>query len=315
MRDNYGRNIVYLRWSVTDECNLRCYYCTLKDDTNSREYLTIEEMRKLVKIFKTFGFRYVRLTGGEPTVRRDIVDIVKIMNEGFSRVSMTTNGTLLSELAFPLKRAGLFGVNISLDTLDPETFLKISGTSKLSDVIDGVEESLKAGLNVKLNTVLLKENRYDIVNLVRFAIEKNTPIRFIELMPFGKVKKEDFVSENEAMEILKSTFELTRIDDRLGEGPASYYRVFYKNKNGIVGFISSITHNFCDSCNKIRISARGEIIPCLAHPFLKVNLKPVMSKSAKELKAKVLEAIKLKPLSHDFRIDKSVNFSMKNIGG
>jgi len=315
MKDRYGRNIIYLRWSVTDDCNLQCYYCTLKNNNSSNKYLSIMEIKKLSKSFKKLGFKYVRLTGGEPTVRKDIVDIVRVLHKEFSEISMTTNGTLLSELAIPLKKAGLFSINISLDTLDPEAFFKITGQSKLQDVLDGIERSLEIGLKAKLNTVLLKENRSDIVNLVKFSIEKNIPIRFIELMPFGKVKKEDFVSEKETVRILKETFELTRIGDKLGKGPANYYKVLYKGKIGTIGFISSITHNFCDSCNKIRISSKGEILPCLAYPFLRVDLNPIMSKSDKEIKMEILKAIRLKPLSHNFTLGNSVKFSMKSIGG
>ena len=314
MKDKYGRNIIYLRWSITENCNLQCYYCTLRNENNSSDYLSLEEIDRLSKVFKELGFEHIRLTGGEPTVREDIVNIVKILSGRFSTVSMTTNGTLLLDLASKLKNAGLSDVNISLDSLKAEKFLKITGKNRLKDVINGIQESKRVGLKVKLNTVLLKENKDDLLNLIEFAMSEKVPIRFIELMPFGNVKKEDFVSQEDAMKIISEKFKLFKIKNRFGVGPSNYYKVVSNGKEGIIGFISAITHKFCDSCNKIRISSKAEVFPCLAYPNLKVSLRDVLYDENK-IKFRIEKSIRMKPLAHNFDYKNEIRFSMRSIGG
>lgn len=314
MRDKYGRNIVYLRWSITESCNLQCYYCTLRNESTSNTPMTLEVIKKLSEIFKSLGFRYVRITGGEPTLRKDLIEIVKTMSENFSLVSLTTNGTLLADLSSGLKKVGLSSVNVSLDSINSEKFLKITGKDKLKDVIAGIYEARKVGLPVKLNTVLLKENVEDIFDLIDFSLKEKIPLRFIELMPFGNVKKEDFVSQEDAIQIISERYRLENIDERLGLGPSSYYKVTSKDTEGIIGFISAITHNFCDSCNKIRISSNGELLPCLAHPNIRVNLLDAIE-DEDELKKRIKKAVELKPFTHDFNYEVPTRFSMKRIGG
>lgn len=314
MKDRYGRDIVYLRWSITERCNLQCYYCTLQKEDYSNNPMSLDVIEKLSNIFKRLGFKYVRITGGEPTLRKDLVEVVEIMSERFLQVSLTTNGTLLADISSDLKKAGLSGVNVSLDSVNSERFLKITGRNKLNDVIDGIYAARKAGLSVKLNTVLLKENIEDISDLIDFSLKEKIPVRFIELMPFGNVKREDFISEEKAIRRISERYKLESIDEKLGLGPSSYYRIVSKSAEGIIGFIPAITHKFCDSCNKIRISSSGELLPCLAHPDVKVELLDVIDNEI-ELKERIKKAVELKPFAHNFNYETSSRFSMKRIGG
>ncbi|MCD6321774.1 MAG: GTP 3',8-cyclase MoaA [Clostridiales bacterium] len=313
MVDRYNRKIDYVRLSITDKCNFRCNYCMpegikFMDDN---EWLSLSDIEKLVKVLKDLDFKSIRLTGGEPTLRPDIVDIAKIIQKYFGEFSMTTNGSLMHMLAKDLKKYGLKSVNFSLDSLDRETFRSITKRDEIDNVIKGLEESIKLGLNVKLNTVIQKMNFKEIFDLIEFAAKLNIPIRFIELMPIGNSYTEDeFVSEDELKSKISERYTLIPYNKKLGKGPSRYYVI--KELNSIVGFISAITHNFCSSCNKIRISANGNIYPCLAYDY-HINIKDAILNEEK-LKERIRLTILRKPLKHYLNVVKK-STPMHKMGG
>ena len=320
MKDKYGRTVDYLRVSVTDRCNLRCFYCIPKEGFTyipHKEILRYEELLRVIKLFTRLGIKKIRITGGEPFVRKGLVFLLKEINKinGIEKLYITTNGTLLTQYMNELRGIKIDGINISLDTLDPYKFQEITGNGGLERVLQGVESALKANFRVKLNTVLMKKNIDEVTSLVTYASEKKIPIRFIELMPFNFQKEweKEFAPQEEAFEILKKKWTLEPVEKKLGEGPSRYY--YIPELDSLVGFISPLTHNFCSSCNRIRLTASGKINPCLAMP-LEIDIKNPLRGGAndEELITLIKRAIYEKPLQHEMD-ETPPNKIMRRLGG
>ena len=306
MLDRYGRVINYLRISVTDRCNLRCCYCMPEgvQDVGMKNILTFEEIWEIVRTGVSLGITHIRITGGEPLVRKGCVDLIRGIREipGVETITMTTNGVLLGNYGKQLKEAGVDGVNISLDTLDPEEFYKITGKRELQEVLAGIRAAKTAGLPVKLNAVNRKE--LDPIPLVRYAQEENLPLRFIEIMPVGYGKKYVGRSNEELRETLEAVCGkaecMTNREElsRMGSGPAVYYQ--FSDLKVPVGFISAIHGKFCDTCNRVRLTAEGYLKLCLCYDE-GADLRRVLREGEKENLRTIMEqTIFRKPAAHCF---------------
>ncbi len=323
--DAYNRSISYLRISVTDRCNLRCIYCMPRQGVPLKphhELLTFEEIARIVKISSSLGITKIRLTGGEPLARRGIVELVRMIASipGIEDLAMTTNGTLLPPLAHQLKEAGLQRVNISLDTLKPERFHRITGGGNLEDVLRGIEEARKAGLTpVKINVVVLDGfNRDEVVDFARLTLHDEWHIRFIEVMPLGLEAENNlgkYVSMQEVREdIEKALGELIPANLK-GNGPARYFRL--KEAKGTIGFITPVSEHFCYECNRLRLTSDGKLRPCLLSDF-EVDIKTALRSGAtdEELKEILRGAVRLKPERHQLEASSfPTGRAMAEIGG
>ena len=323
MLDRYGRVINYLRISVTDCCNLRCCYCMPEgvQDVGMKNILTFEEIWEIVRTGVSLGITHIRITGGEPLVRKGCVNLIRGIREipGVETITMTTNGVLLGNYAKQLKEAGVDGVNISLDTLDPEEFYKITGKRELQEVLAGIRAAKTAGLPVKLNAVNRKE--LDPIPLVRYAQEENLPIRFIEMMPVGYGKKYVGRSNEELRETLEAVCGnaecMTNREElsRMGSGPAVYYQ--FSDLKVPVGFISAIHGKFCDTCNRVRLTAEGYLKLCLCYDEGE-DLRRVLREGEKENLRTIMEqTIFRKPAAHCFEhpAEMTETHEMVKIGG
>lgn len=323
MLDRYGRVINYLRISVTDRCNLRCCYCMPEgvQYVGMKNILTFEEIWEIVRTGVSLGITHIRITGGEPLVRKGCVDLIRGIREipGVETITMTTNGVLLGNYGKQLKEAGVDGVNISLDTLDPEEFYKITGKRKLQEVLAGIRAVKTAGLPVKLNAVNRKE--LDPIPLVRYAQEENLPLRFIEMMPVGYGKKYVGRSNEELRETLEAVCGkaecMTNREElsRMGSGPAVYYQ--FSDLKVPVGFISAIHGKFCDTCNRVRLTAEGYLKLCLCYDEGE-DLRRVLREGEKENLRTIMEqTIFRKPAAHCFEhpAEMTETHEMVKIGG
>ena len=323
MLDRYGRVINYLRISVTDRCNLRCCYCMPEgvQDVGLKNILTFEEIWEIVRTGVSLGITHIRITGGEPLVRKGCVDLIRGIREipGVETITMTTNGVLLGNYGKQLKKAGVDGVNISLDTLDPEEFYKITGKRELQEVLAGIRAAKTAGLPVKLNAVNRKE--LDPIPLVRYAQEENLPLRFIEMMPVGYGKKYVGRSNEELRETLEAVCGkaecMTNREElsRMGSGPAVYYQ--FSDLKVPVGFISAIPGKFCDTCNRVRLTAEGYLKLCLCYDEGE-DLRRVLREGEKENLRTIMEqTIFRKPAAHCFEhpAEMTETHEMVKIGG
>lgn len=323
MLDRYGRVINYLRISVTDRCNLRCCYCMPEgvQDVGMKNILTFEEIWEIVRTGVSLGITHIRITGGEPLMRKGCVDLIRGIREipGVETITMTTNGVLLENYGKQLKEAGVDGVNISLDTLDPEEFYKITGKRELQEVLAGIRAAKTAGLPVKLNAVNRKE--LDPIPLVRYAQEENLPLRFIEMMPVGYGKKYVGRSNEELRETLEAVCGnaecMTNREElsRMGSGPAVYYQ--FSDLKVPVGFISAIHGKFCDTCNRVRLTAEGYLKLCLCYDEGE-NLRRVLREGEKENLRTIMEqTIFRKPAAHCFEhpAEMTETHEMVKIGG
>lgn len=323
MLDRYGRVINYLRISVTDRCNLRCCYCMPEgvQDVGMKNILTFEEIWEIVRTGVSLGITHIRITGGEPLVRKDCVDLIRGIREisGVETITMTTNGVLLGNYGKQLKEVGVDGVNISLDTLNPEEFYKITGKRELQEVLAGIRAAKTAGLPVKLNAVNRKE--LDPIPLVRYAQEENLPIRFIEMMPVGYGKKYVGRSNEELRETLEAVCGnaecMTNREElsRMGSGPAVYYQ--FSDLKVPVGFISAIHGKFCDTCNRVRLTAEGYLKLCLCYDEGE-DLRRVLREGEKENLRTIMEqTIFRKPAAHCFEhpAEMTETHEMVKIGG
>lgn len=323
MLDRYGRVINYLRISVTDRCNLRCCYCMPEgvQDVGMKNILTFEEIWEIVRTGVSLGITHIRITGGEPLVRKGCVNLIRGIRDipGVETITMTTNGVLLGNYAKQLKEAGVDGVNISLDTLDPEEFFKITGKRELQEVLAGIRAAKTAGLPVKLNAVNRKE--LDPIPLVRYAQEENLPIRFIEMMPVGYGKKYVGRSNEELRETLEAVCGnaecMTNREElsRMGSGPAVYYQ--FSDLKVPVGFISAIHGKFCDTCNRVRLTAEGYLKLCLCYDEGE-DLRRVLREGEKENLRTIMEqTIFRKPAAHCFEhpAEMTETHEMVKIGG
>ena len=323
MLDQYGRVINYLRISVTDRCNLRCCYCMPEgvQDVGMKNILTFEEIWEIVRTGVSLGITHIRITGGEPLVRKGCVDLIRGIREipGVETITMTTNGVLLGNYAKQLKEVGVDSVNISLDTLDPEEFYKITGKRELQEVLAGIRAAKTAGLQVKLNAVNRKE--LDPLPLVRYAQKENLPLRFIEMMPVGYGKEYVGRSNEELRKTLVTVCGTPEcITDReelsrMGSGPAVYYR--FSDLKVPVGFISAIHGKFCDTCNRIRLTAEGYLKLCLCYDK-GADLRRALREGEKEkLRTIMEETIFRKPAAHCFEHPEEMTetHEMVKIGG
>lgn len=306
--DAYDRPIQYLRVSVTDRCNLRCVYCMPEEGVaklSRQDVLRNEEIVRIVRIAVETGFAHIRLTGGEPLVRKGIVDLVAELARipGLDDLSMTTNGILLRQYAAPLARAGLRRINISLDTLRPERFRQITRWGNLEDVLAGREAALAAGLRpVKINMVVIQGlNDDEVVDMARMTLQPDWHIRFIEVMPVGAGVYWSGDGVVSSMEIRARIEEalgpLTPIPAEAGIGPARYYRL--PGAAGTVGFISAITEHFCRFCNRLRLTSDGRLLPCLLSNAT-IDLRTPLRHGAtdEELRALFMQAVIAKPRGH-----------------
>lgn len=318
MRDSFGRNINYLRVSLTDRCNLRCRYCMPEEGINPKldheDIITLEETYELIKSFVNLGIDKIRFTGGEPLVRKGVLDLTYKVSklEGIKDIAMTTNGLLLKDMAKSLKEAGLNRVNISLDTLDEYKYYNITRGGKLSRVLEGIEEALKVGLwPIKINTVLIGGfNDDEVVDLVNLT-KKGIDIRFIELMPIGQAvdfAQEKFVSNDKVLGLVQS---LKPVDKEDPSSPANYYAL--PNATGKVGLINPISCKFCNSCNRVRLTSTGKLKLCL-HSNREIDLKKPL-RDGKDLDKIVMEAILTKEEKHRLEEEEYINRNMNQIGG
>lgn len=323
--DAFNRPISYLRVSVTDRCNLRCIYCMPPEGVPTRrheEILRYEEFEKVVRAASSLGISKVRLTGGEPLVRKGILDLVHRLAsiQGIDDLAMTTNGTLLARWAYDLKEAGLKRVNVSLDTLRPERFRLITRLGNLSDVLEGIEVARRAGLTpIKINTVVIRGmNEDEVVDFARLTLDGDWHIRFIELMPIGRQLSSDsrFVSAGEVRRRIESALgKLEPAKMGVGGGPARYYRL--RGARGTIGFITPISEHFCYRCNRLRLTADGRLRPCLLSDY-EIDLRSPLRRGAgiEEIRALIVEGIGSKPPHH--RLSEMVRPSrraMSEIGG
>ncbi|OGR84882.1 MAG: cyclic pyranopterin phosphate synthase MoaA [Elusimicrobia bacterium RIFCSPLOWO2_01_FULL_54_10] len=328
LTDSFNRKIDYLRLSLTDRCNLRCVYCMPKDMTSfgpREEMLSDAEILKLLSCFAQLGISKIRITGGEPLVREGIVSLVREISgiRGIQDISLSTNGLLLDKMALDLTRAGLKRVNISLDSLNAEKFNQITRYGKLETVLSAIESALSAGLApVKLNVVVARGmNDDEIADFVKLTKKNPLHVRFIELMPMGETgffSKEKWVSMNEILQKAQPLEEMEKEDWPRGEGPARYFR--RPGARGTIGVISALSCGFCSSCNRMRLSSQGVLVPCL-DAAEGTDLKALLRSgtSSRELKEAILFTVQQKPERHHMLEKAAVNSSnprqMCQIGG
>ncbi|MCC8123245.1 MAG: GTP 3',8-cyclase MoaA [Oscillospiraceae bacterium] len=324
MLDSLNRNIDYLRISVTDRCNLRCTYCMPPEGIEwipHRAILTVEEMIRLSRLFADMGFRRIRLTGGEPLVRKGVEQIVRGIKDlpGIEKVTLTTNGVLLAAQLPALLDAGLDGVNISLDTLDRAQFAAIARRDELDRVIAGIHAALAVpGWNVKINCVPSGENDAQLIPIAALARDHDIAVRFIEMMPIGLGGTKQRRTQAEVLAMLEDAFGgAIACAQPDGGGPGEY--VTFAGFQGRVGFISAMTHKFCNRCNRVRLSATGFLKTCLQYET-GADLKALLNAGANDdtLRAAIAQAIAMKPASHHFSehgetMDETRN--MHQIGG
>ena len=307
MTDRYGRTIDYLRVSVTDRCNFRCVYCMPPEGIPSvshDEILRYEELLRLIRLFSELGIKHVRLTGGEPTVRRGLVKLVREIRSmpGIETVSMTTNGLLLPEMLDDLKDAGLSSVNISIDTLKEERFDEITRTQgNLPKVLEAIRLSEEAGLSTKVNCVAMRGvNDDELPDIAGLAKDLDIGVRFIEYMPIGKHDYEQAIYKDELLDILRRSFgELAEDPVPRGHGPAVYYKP--EGFTGSVGVISAMSHAFCETCNRVRMTPEGYLKLCLQYD-VGLNLRSPVRQDLTddEIKQLILASLDRKPEHHTF---------------
>lgn len=320
--DKFQRKINYLRVSVTDRCNLRCFYCMPKEGVKwkkAQEILRYEEIEKIIAAALQVGISKVRITGGEPLVRKNLLPFIgRIAKlEGLRDLSMTTNGLLLADQAQALKEAGLKRVNISLDTLNHEAFKEITGFDKLEAVLAGIDKALEVGLTpLKINMVLMRNiNEEDALELAFWTKEKPVHVRFIELMPMGALGKDRFLSIKTLKKRIASRENLIPAPGPSGSGPADYYN--FPGALGTIGFISPLSNHFCHACNRLRLTADGRLRPCLMSA-LEVDIKEKVRAGAslEELVEIFRQVIELKPQGHNLEKEEyKGKRKMSQIGG
>jgi cyclic pyranopterin phosphate synthase len=308
--DAFNRRVTYLRLSVTDRCDLRCTYCMPErmEFLPKKDVLSLEELHKLALGMIDRGISKIRLTGGEPLVRRDMVELIgalgRKLGDGLEELTLTTNGTRLAEFSEAIAAAGVKRINVSLDTLDAGLFQQLSRRDKLGDVLQGIAAAKDAGLKVKINTVALKDlNQEEIPFLVEWAHANGHDMTLIEVMPLGEVdgdRVDHYLPLPAVRDVLEQRFTLTESDFRTG-GPSRYVRV--AETGGLLGFITPLSNNFCATCNRVRVTATGELYACLGGSE-KVDLRAALRSDDPDgnLSLALDEAMRIKPERHHFRI-------------
>ena len=328
MFDPFGRAITYLRVSVTDRCDLRCVYCMAEDMTflPKSDVLTLEELDRICGAFVRLGTRKIRITGGEPLVRRGVLELFRSLGQrigaGLDELTVTTNGTQLAKHAEALRAAGVRRVNVSLDTLDPATFTAMTRWGRIEQTLDGIFAAKAAGLAVKINAVAMKgvnEDAFD--GMIAWCGEHGFDLCLIETMPLGDIagdRTEQYLPLSIVRSRLRRKWTLNETDYRTG-GPARYFSVRETGRR--IGFITPMTHNFCESCNRVRLTCTGTLYMCLGQDD-QADLRRVLRAGASDeaLEAAIREAISRKPKGHDFIIDRrqdgpSVGRHMSVTGG
>lgn len=322
MKDSLGRTIDYVRISVTDRCNLRCQYCMPEDGTQLFEHsdmLTLEEMVRICTCLSGLSISRVKLTGGEPLVRRGITWLTRQIAAipGIEDITMTSNGIMLTDLAGELKGAGLSSINISLDTLDQERFARITRRDQYPAVLAGIRAARDAGLHVKINCAVTEYFELsEVAQFARFSIEHQIPVRFIEMMPIGQGQAFMTLDNDVLLAQLNKLYPDVQLSKAaLGNGPAVYYT--FAGGRGHVGFISAVHHKFCDCCNRVRLTSDGFLKLCLASPD-GISLRDLMRQgiSDEALTTVIRETIEQKPVSHHFGSGReSSPMTMNQIGG
>lgn len=301
LRDEYGRKIDYLRISVTDRCNLRCIYCMPEGGIVVRkpeEILTFEEIKEIVKVSLSLGINRVRITGGEPLIRRELIKLIDFLGTIVEDLSLTTNGILLGKYAHQLREKGLKWVNISLDSLKESRYRAITRGGDLRKVLRGIDESLEAGLHpVKVNMVVMRgTNEDEIIDFVKLIADRPLSVRFIEFMPSSGWSEERFISIAEVKRHCESLFSLHPTEE-IGGGPAEYYSI--ENFPGKIGFISPLSLKFCSCCNRLRLTSDGRLKPCL-YSDVDIDLREALRGGAtrEELTLLLKMAVHRKPEEH-----------------
>ena len=306
MLDKFNRNIEYLRISVIDRCNLRCVYCMPEKGVEfipHEEILTYDEILKICDVVSELGIKKIKITGGEPLVRKDIVNLIRdIKNlDKIEQVTLTTNGILLYDMLDDLYDAGIDAINISLDTLKSDNFKRITRKDGLEKVLKSIDKAYDLGIRVKINFLAIKDFNIDeIADIASFAEDRDIDVRFIELMPIGFGQKYKEIQSDEILSILESRFgRFETVTEKRGNGPAKYYK--NENLKGCIGFISAISHEFCESCNRIRLTSNGFLKLCL-HYNKGIDLKDSIRSgiSDEDLKILIHDTIWNKPLQHKF---------------
>ncbi|MDS9467394.1 GTP 3',8-cyclase MoaA [Paracoccus sp. MBLB3053] len=316
--DPFARPITYLRVSVTDRCDFRCTYCMSEhmQFLPKRDLLTLEELDRLCSVFVDLGVRKLRITGGEPLVRRNIMEFFRAMSrhlgQGLDELTLTTNGSQLARFAGELADCGVRRINVSLDTLDPDRFARITRWGRMSQVLEGIAAAKAAGMRVKINTVALKGfNEDELFRLVDWCAAEEHDLTFIEVMPMGEMGEEERLDQywplTDLSQRLEEHLTLTPLAERTG-GPARYVRV--KETGQKIGFITPLTHNFCESCNRVRLTCTGELFMCLGQED-RADLRAPLRASDDNLLLSdaVREAIMRKPKGHDF------DYSRRHVSG
>lgn len=304
MLDRYGRNINYMRISITDRCNLNCKYC-MPDDMEfipHNDILRYEEMLRICKVAVSLGITNFKVTGGEPLVRKGAVDFVRNLKnmEGVEAVTLTTNGVALGKYIDELKAAGIDGVNVSLDAADAIAFEEITGKDYFETVDENIKKCAMAGIKTKLNCVLLGENSNQIVPLTGYAKDYKVDVRFIELMPIGIGKLGGGFSKEAARNLIKSEYpDLHPVEEIRGFGPAHYEAS--ESLKGRIGWIDAVSHKFCEDCNRIRLTSTGELKPCLCYSD-DISIKEVLRSGADDeaIRKVFLNVLERKPMGHRF---------------
>ena len=307
--DRFGRHIDYIRLSVTDRCDFRCVYCMTEDMTflPRNQILSLEELHQVAKVFTELGVKKIRLTGGEPMVRRDAMCLIERIGQlpGLEELLLTTNGAQLQKFAAPLKAAGVNRINISIDSLDTDRFKRISRVGKLENVLAGIEAARAVGFNrIRLNSVIMRGyNEDEILPLADFAIDRGIDIAFIEEMPLGETsdhKREETTCSNDwVRSVIEAKYDLLDSAEKTA-GPSRYTKVVGMQSR--IGFISPVSHNFCEDCNRVRVTAEGRLLLCLGNEH-SVDLRAVLrneGSSHNELKLAIIAAMDLKPERHYF---------------
>jgi cyclic pyranopterin phosphate synthase len=325
LTDRFGRRVSYLRVSVTDRCDFRCVYCMSEDMefVPRQQLLTLEELSFVTTAFSELGVSKIRITGGEPLVRRNVLRLFRDVGAlpGVRELVTTTNGSQLADMAGELKSAGVRRINISLDSLDQERFRRMTRVGDLNRVLAGIDAALAAGFErVKINSVILKNRNHDeVTDLVRFAADRNMDISFIEEMPLGVIgdhdRAEAYYSSDDIRRDLEKTLTLVPTTESTG-GPSRYFRVAGLGIK--VGFISPHSHNFCDTCNRVRLTCEGRLLLCLGQEH-SVDLRAVVRShpgDMRRLKQAIVDSMAIKPKGHEFNLAaKPVIFRHMNATG
>lgn len=325
LTDRFNRQVTYLRISVTDRCDLRCVYCMSEDMkfVPRTQLLTLEELYRVASNFVGMGVNKIRITGGEPLTRRGIMQLFQALGRlpGLKDLTLTTNGTQLTRYAKALKTAGVTRINISLDTLQADRFHEMTRVGDIQRTLNGIDAALEAGFDrLKINTVILKDRNHDeVIDLVRFAETRGMDISFIEEMPLGVINDHDrqqvFYSSDQVLQDIQQHYEMIPTTETTG-GPARYYRL--NGSQSRVGFISPHSHNFCEHCNRVRLTAEGRLLLCLGQEH-SMDLRRVVRGNPLDdapLRQAIIDAMQIKPKGHEFDLSSQpVLFRHMNVTG